>query len=158
MATKIKADKSLIVQNRRAFHDYFIEERFEAGIVLQGWEVKSLRESKIQIAESYVLLKAGEAWLFGTHIPPLKTASTHVHPDPNRTRKLLLHAKELSALFGSVERKGYTLVPLSLRWKKGRVKVDIALGKGKKTHDKRATLKDRDWQREKQVLLKGRKI
>jgi SsrA-binding protein len=158
MATKTKADKNLIVQNRRAFHDYFIEERFEAGIVLEGWEVKSLRESKIQLAESYVLLRAGEAWLFGAHIPPLKTASTHIHPDPIRTRKLLLHAKELSGLFGSVERKGYTLIPLSLHWKKGRVKVDIALGKGKKTHDKRATLKERDWQREKQVLMKGRSV
>lgn len=146
-----------IVENRRAFHDYFIEDRFEAGIMLEGWEVKSLRESKIQLAESYVLLKGGEAWLFGAHIPPLKTASTHIQADPIRTRKLLLHAKELSRLFGSVERKGYTLIPLSLYWKKGRVKVEIALGKGKKTYDKRAVLKARDWQREKQVAMKGRR-
>jgi SsrA-binding protein len=146
-----------IVENRRAFHDYFIDDRFEAGIMLEGWEVKSLRESKIQLAESYVLLKGGEAWLFGAHIPPLKTASTHIQPDPSRTRKLLLHAKELSRLFGSVERQGYTLIPLSLYWKKGRVKIEIALGKGKKAHDKRAVLKARDWQREKQVAMKGRR-
>lgn len=153
---KTQSNKNLIAENRRAFHDYFIEERFEAGIVLQGWEVKSLRESKISLAESYVLLKAGEAWLFGAHISPLKTASTHIHPDPVRTRKLLLHIKELSKLFGSVERKGYTLVPLSLYWKNGRVKLEIALAKGKKQYDKRAVLKERDWQREKQLLMKRR--
>lgn len=151
---KTQSKKNLIAENRRAFHDYFIEERFEAGMVLQGWEVKSLRESKISLAESYVLLKAGEAWLFGAHISPLKTASTHIHPDPVRTRKLLLHIKELSQLFGSVERKGYTLVPVSLYWKQGRVKLEIALAKGKKQYDKRAVLKERDWQREKQLLIK----
>lgn len=151
---KTQSKKNLIAENRRAFHDYFIEERFEAGMVLQGWEVKSLRESKISLAESYVLLKAGEAWLFGAHISPLKTASTHIQPDPVRTRKLLLHIKELSQLFGSVERKGYTLVPVSLYWKQGRVKLEIALAKGKKQYDKRAVLKERDWQREKQLLIK----
>ena len=153
---KPTSNTKTIVENRRAFHDFFIEERFEAGLVLEGWEVKSLRESKIQLAESYVLLKGGEAWLFGAHIPPLKTASTHVQTDPTRTRKLLLHIKELNRLFGSVERKGYTVVPLSLYWKKGRAKIEIALAKGKKQHDKRATIKDRDWQREKQVLMKRR--
>lgn len=156
MNAKKKSTSSRIAENRRAFHDYFIEEKLEAGLVLQGWEVKSLRESSISLAESYVLLKSGEAWLFGAHISPLKTASTHIHPDPVRTRKLLLHAKELSQLFGSVERKGYTLVPLSLFWKQGKVKLEIALAKGKKQYDKRATLKDRDWQREKQALLKRR--
>lgn len=151
---KKSADKNLIVENRRAFHDYFVTDRFEAGLVLQGWEVKSLRASKIQLAESYVLIKQGEAWLFGAHISPLNTASTHIHPDPIRSRKLLLHAKELNRLIGSVERKGYTLVPVKLYWKKSRVKLEIALAQGKKLHDKRATLKERDWQREKQVLMK----
>jgi SsrA-binding protein len=156
MNTKKTSNKNLIVENRRAFHDYFIEERFEAGIVLQGWEVKSLRESKIALAESYVLLKNGEAWLFGAHISPLSTASTHIQPDPIRTRKLLLQIKELSKLFGSVERKGYTIVPISLYWKNGKVKLEIGLAKGKKQHDKRATLKERDWQREKLKLMKRR--
>jgi len=156
MNAKKTSNKNLIAENRRAFHDYFIEERFEAGIVLEGWEVKSLRASKITLAEGYVLLKNGEAWLFGTHISPLSTASTHIQPDPLRTRKLLLHAKELSKLFGSVERKGYTLVPISLYWKNSRVKLEIALAKGKKQYDKRATLKERDWQREKQQLMKRR--
>lgn len=149
-----KKSNNFIVENRRAFHDYFIEARFEAGLVLEGWEVKSIRASKIQLAESYVLLKQGEAWLFGAHISPLNTASTHIHPDPIRSRKLLLHAKELSKLFGSVEQKGYTIVPVKLYWKNGRVKLEIALARGKKEYDKRATIKDRDWQREKQNLLK----
>jgi SsrA-binding protein len=156
MSAKKTSNKNLIVENRRAFHDYFIEERFEAGIALEGWEVKSLRASKIALAEGYVLLKNGEAWLFGAHISPLSTVSTHIQPDPLRTRKLLLHAKELSKLFGSVERKGYTLVPISLYWKNGRVKLEIALAKGKKQYDKRVTLKERDWQREKQQLMKRR--
>lgn len=155
-AKKTQSDKKFIVENRRVFHDFFIEDRFEAGIALQGWEVKSLRASKIALAESYVLLKNGEAWLFGAHIPPLSTASTHIQPDPVRTRKLLLHSQELSKLFGSVERKGYTLVPISLYWKNGKVKLEIALAKGKKQYDKRATLKERDWQREKQQLMKRR--
>lgn len=143
-----------IALNKRARFDYFIEERFEAGLVLEGWEVKSLRASKAQITESYVLIKSGEAWLLGAHITPLNTASTHIHPDPARTRKLLLNRAELDRLTGAVERKGYTLVPLSLHWKHGRAKLEIGLAKGKKLHDKRATEKARDWQRQKQRLLR----
>jgi len=143
-----------IALNKRARFDYFIEERFEAGLALQGWEVKSLRASKAQITESYVLVKGGEAWLLGAHITPLNTASTHVHPDPTRTRKLLLNRAELDRLTGAVERKGYTLVPLALYWKRGRAKLGIGLAKGKKLHDKRATKKARDWQRQKERLLR----
>lgn len=154
MANKKKTSDNTIALNKRAFHDYFIEERFEAGLVLEGWEVKSLRASHVQLTESYVLLKDGEAWLIGCHIAPLKTASTHIHPDPTRTRKLLLNLRELSKLFGSVERKGYTLVPLSLYWKNSRAKLEIALVKGKKEYDKRATEKEQDWKREKQRLLR----
>lgn len=146
---------SQIAQNRKARHDYFIEDRFEAGLVLEGWEVKSLRAGRVQLDQSYVLLKNGEAWLFGALINPLKTASTHIDPDPQRTRKLLLKSTELSKLIGSVERKGYTLVPLSLYWARNRVKLEIGLAKGKKQHDKRATEKERDWKRQKQRLLKG---
>ncbi len=146
----------LIAENRRARYDYFIEERLEAGLVLQGWEVKSMRAGKAQVAEAYVYLKEGEAFLFGANITPLKTASTHVIPDPIRTRKLLLNKSELSRLVGSVERKGYTLVPLDLHWKEGRAKLEIGLAKGKKQHDKRATEKDRDWQRDKaRVMRRG---
>jgi SsrA-binding protein len=145
----------LIAENRRARYDYFIEERLEAGLVLQGWEVKSMRAGKAQVAEAYVYLKEGEAFLFGANITPLKTASTHVVPDPIRTRKLLLNQSELSRLVGSVERKGYTLVPLDLHWKDGRAKLEIGLAKGKKQHDKRATEKDRDWQRDRSRLLKA---
>jgi SsrA-binding protein len=146
----------LIAENRRARYDYFIEERLEAGLVLQGWEVKSMRAGKAQVAEAYVYLKEGEAFLFGANITPLKTASTHVVPDPIRTRKLLLNKSELSRLIGSVERKGYTLVPLDLHWKDGRAKLEIGLAKGKKQHDKRATEKDRDWQRDKaRVMRRG---
>jgi SsrA-binding protein len=146
----------LIAENRRARYDYFIEERLEAGLVLQGWEVKSMRAGKAQVAEAYVYLKEGEAFLFGANITPLKTASTHVVPDPIRTRKLLLNKAELSRLVGSVERKGYTLVPLDLHWKDGRAKLEIGLAKGKKQHDKRATEKDRDWQRDKaRVMRRG---
>jgi SsrA-binding protein len=146
----------LIAENRRARYDYFIEERLEAGLVLQGWEVKSMRAGKAQVAEAYVYLKEGEAFLFGANITPLKTASTHVVPDPIRTRKLLLNKSELSRLVGSVERKGYTLVPLDLHWKDGRAKLEIGLAKGKKQHDKRATEKDRDWQRDKaRVMRRG---
>jgi len=146
----------LIAENRRARYDYFIEERLEAGLVLQGWEVKSMRAGKAQVAEAYVYLKEGEAFLFGANITPLKTASTHVVPDPIRTRKLLLNKSELSRLVGSVERKGYTLVPLDLHWKDGRAKLEIGLAKGKKQHDKRATEKDRDWQRDKARVMRGR--
>lgn len=151
---KSKPDSHTIALNKKAKHDYFIEERFEAGLVMEGWEVKSLREGRAQLTESYVLIKDGEAWLFGAHISPLLSASTHVNPDAVRTRKLLLHRKELNKLIGNVERKGYTLVPLAMYWKKSRAKLEIGLAKGKKLHDKRATEKDRDWQREKQRLLK----
>jgi len=153
---KNQAGESTIALNRQATHDYFIEERFEAGIVLEGWEVKSLRAGRAQLKESYVTLKGGEAWLLGAHISPLPSASTHIEPDPTRTRKLLLHAHELNKLIGHVERKGYTLVPLALYWSRGRAKLEIGLAKGKKLHDKRATEKDRDWQREKQRLFKQR--
>src|SRR5882672_5120154 len=146
----------LIAENRRARYDYFIEERLEAGLVLQGWEVKSMRAGKAQVAEAYVYLKEGEAFLFGANITPLKTASTHEIPDPICTRKLLLNKSELSHLVGSVERKGYTMVPLDLHWKGGRAKLEIGLAKGKKQHDKRATEKDRDWQRDKaRVMRRG---
>jgi len=145
-----------IALNKKAQHDYFIEEQFEAGLILQGWEVKSLRAGRIQLKESYVLIKNGEAWLFGAHLSPLATASTHIHPDPLRTRKLLLHRKELATLIGAIERKGYTLVPLSMYWKHGLAKIRIGLAKGKKQYDKRAVERDRDWQREKQRLLKIR--
>ncbi|HLA72048.1 MAG TPA: SsrA-binding protein SmpB [Steroidobacteraceae bacterium] len=155
-----KADKKeaprLIAENRRARYDYFIEERLEAGLVLQGWEVKSMRAGKAQVAEAYVYLKEGEAFLFGANITPLKTASTHVIPEPLRTRKLLLNKAELSRLIGSVERKGYTMVPLDLHWKGGRAKLEIGLAKGKKQHDKRATEKDRDWNRNKARIMRGR--
>jgi SsrA-binding protein len=147
---------STIALNKQARHDYFIEERYEAGLALEGWEVKSLRAGRVQLKESYVLLKEAEAWLFGAHISPLTTASTHIKPDPVRTRKLLLNRGELDKLIGAVERRGYTLVPLALYWKKGRAKLEIGLAKGKKEHDKRAAAKDRDWQREKQRIMKNR--
>jgi SsrA-binding protein len=143
-----------IAENRRARFDYFIEERYEAGMVLQGWEVKSMRAGKAQIAESYVFLRDGEAFILGAHISPLNTASTHVVADPTRTRKLLLNKSELAHLVGAVERKGYTLVPLELYWKNGRAKLQVGLAKGKKQHDKRATEKDRDWEREKSRALR----
>lgn len=143
-----------IALNKKARHDYFIEERVEAGLALQGWEVKSLRAGRVQLSDSYVLLKNSEAYLLGVLITPLQTASTHIHPDPTRTRKLLLHRSELNKLIGSVERKGYTLIPLAMYWKGGRAKVEVALAKGKQSHDKRASLKERDWQREKQRVLR----
>jgi SsrA-binding protein len=143
-----------IALNRKAYHEYHIEERFEAGIVLEGWEVKSLRAGRTQLDQGYVLLKNNEVWLIGALITPLQTVSTHIHPDPQRTRKLLLHQREIAKLVGSVERKGYTLIPLSLYWKGKHVKLQIGLAKGKKDHDKRAAEKDRDWQRQKQRLLK----
>lgn len=150
-----KASPNTIVINRKARHEYFIEERFEAGLVLQGWEVKSLRAGKVQVDESHVIIKRGEAWLLGSIIIPLPTASTHIVPDPSRTRKLLLHNKELAQLIGAVERKGYTIVPLSMYWKSGKAKIEIGLARGKKQHDKRATEKERDWQREKARILKN---
>ncbi len=149
MKQKQKSNQSIAV-NRKARHDYFIEERFEAGMALEGWEVKSLRAGKVQLDQGYILLKNGEAFLIGALITPLMTASTHIVADPQRTRKLLLHQRELNKLIGSVDRKGYTLIPLSLYWKHNRVKLEIALAKGKKLHDKRATEKERDWQRQKQ--------
>jgi SsrA-binding protein len=147
-------DSARIATNKKALHDYFIEERFEAGLALQGWEVKALRDKHAQLKEAYVLIKDGEAWLFGAHISPLPTASTHIHPEPVRTRKLLLHRGELNRLIGAVERKGYTLVPLSLYWSRGRAKLEIGLAKGKKQHDKRSSEKQRDWTRDRQRLLK----
>jgi SsrA-binding protein len=149
-----KSTSSTIALNKKARHDYFIEDKFEAGIALQGWEVKSLRAGKLQLVDSHVILKNGEALLLGALITPLLAASTHIHPDPTRTRKLLLHREELSKLIGAVERKGYTLIPLAMYWKKGLAKVEIGLAKGKKTHDKRATERDRDWQRQKERIMK----
>jgi SsrA-binding protein len=146
---------STVAVNKKARHDYFIEDTFEAGIALEGWEVKSLRSGRAQLTESYVHVRDGEAWLLGAHITPLPTASTHIQPDPTRTRKLLLHRHELDRLVGAVERKGYTLVPLDLHWSKGRAKLAMGLAKGKKQHDKRATEKDRDWQRQKARILKS---
>ena len=146
---------STIALNREAKHDYFIEERFEAGMVLQGWEVKSLRAGRLNLKDSYVVVKNGELWLLGAHLSPLLTASTHIHPDPTRTRKLLMHREQINRMIGSVERKGFTIVPLAMYWKQGRAKVEIALVKGKQEHDKRATLKDREWQRDKARIMKG---
>lgn len=151
---KKNSDSHLIAVNRQARHDYFIEETYEAGLALEGWEVKSLRAGRVNLKESYVLIKEGEAWLFGAHISPLASASTHIQTDPTRTRKLLLHKQELNKLIGLVERRGFTLVPLKLYWKKNLVKLEIGLAKGKKLYDKRAVAKERDWQREKQRLLK----
>ena len=145
-----------IAQNRRARHEYFIEETFEAGIVLMGWEVKSLREGRAQVTEAYVVLKNREAFLIGAHFIPLKQASTHVNPDPTRTRKLLLHERQLSQLVGKVERAGYTIVPLDLHWTRGLAKAQIGLAKGKKQHDKRSDEKDKDWQREKGRIMRAR--
>lgn len=143
-----------ITDNKKAFHDYFIEERFEAGMVLEGWEVKSIRAGRVQLKEAYVIVRSGELFLLGSHISPLPTASTHVRPDPVRTRKLLLHASEIGKLIGKVERAGYTLVPLNLHYLRGRIKCEIGLAKGKKQYDKRDTLKERDWQREQQRIMK----
>ena len=155
MSTKKKADGSnTIAANKKARHDYFIEDRFEAGLVLEGWEVKSLRAGRANLTESYVIVKDGEAWLLGANITPLPTASTHIHPDPTRTRKLLLHREELDKLIGAVERKGYTLIALNLFWKRGLAKVDVGLARGKKQHDTRAAEKDREWERDKQRLMK----
>lgn len=143
-----------IVDNKKAQHDYFIEERFEAGLVLDGWEVKAIRAGRVQLKEAYVVLRNEEVFLIGCHISPLPTASTHINPDPTRTRKLLLHAEEIAKLIGKVERAGYTLVPLDLHYSKGRVKIAVGLARGKKQHDKRETEKKRDWEREKQRLMR----
>jgi SsrA-binding protein len=143
-----------IVNNKKAFHDYFIEEQFEAGIALEGWEIKAIRAGRAHIKESYVIVRDGEAFIFGMHITPLQQASTHVKPDPTRTRKLLLHAAQISKLIGKVERAGFTLMPLDLHYLRGRVKLQIALAKGKKQHDKRDAEKDKDWQREKARLMR----
>ncbi|MFQ6021264.1 MAG: SsrA-binding protein SmpB [Acidiferrobacterales bacterium] len=148
-------EQRTIALNKKARHDYFIEERLEAGIALQGWEVKSLRAGHAQLKGGYVTVKNGEVFLQGAHIAPLPSASTHVHPDPTRTRKLLLHQEEIRKLIGAVERRGYTLVPLALYWKRGRAKLEIALAKGKRKHDKRAALKQREAEREQQRALKS---
>ena len=145
-----------IALNKRARHEYHVDERFEAGIALEGWEVKSLREGRAQLSEAYAIVKNGEIYLFGAQIVPLLSASTHVVPEARRTRKLLLHRKEIDRLVGAVERKGYTLVPLALYWKKNRAKLEIGLARGKQEHDKRATEKDRDWQRDKSRILRTR--
>jgi SsrA-binding protein len=143
-----------IIANKKAFHDYFIEEKFEAGIVLHGWEVKAIRSGRANIKESYVIIRSGEVFLFGMHITPLAEASTHVSADPVRTRKLLLHAKQISKLIGQVERAGYTLMPLDLHYLNGRIKLEIGLAKGKKQHDKRESEKERDWNREKARMMR----
>ena len=143
-----------IIENRKAFHDYFIEERFEAGLVLEGWEVKAIRAGRAQIKEAYVMLQGAEPFVIGMHVSPLATASTHVRADPTRTRKLLLRAEELRKLIGQVEQKGYTLVPLDLHYTRGRVKMAVGLAKGKKQHDKREAQKDKDWKREQQRLMR----
>ena len=154
-ASKNTPGNSTIARNKKARHEFFVEQTFEAGLALQGWEVKSLRAGRAQLTESYVHIRNGEAWLLGAHISPLTTASTHIHPEPTRTRKLLLHRQQLDRLIGAVERKGYTLVPLNLHWSKGKAKLDIGLAKGKKQHDKRATQKERDWKRQKARILKS---
>lgn len=151
-----KSTSSSIAQNKKAWHDYFVEQKFEAGLALEGWEVKSLRDGRAQLKESYVIVKSGEVFLIGAHFSPLTSASTHINPNPTRTRKLLLHAAEISKLIGSVERKGYTIVPLSLYWKRGKAKLEIGLAKGKQQHDKRQALKERETGRELQRVLKTR--
>jgi SsrA-binding protein len=146
-----------IIQNKKAFHDYFVEERFEAGLVLTGWEVKAIRAGRVQLKEAYVIVKGEEVFLIGCHISALESASTHVQPDPTRTRKLLLHAEEIRKLIGKVERAGYTLVPLDLHYSKGRVKLEIGLARGKKQHDKREAIKEREWDREQQRVMRQKR-
>lgn len=143
-----------IVENKKAYHDYFIEEKYEAGIALEGWEVKAIRAGRVHLKEAYVAVKGNEIILLGSHITPLLSASTHVQTDPTRTRKLLMHRQEINRLIGKVERAGYTLMPLNMYYSKGRIKLEIGLAKGKKQYDKRQTAKERDWNREKQRLLK----
>ena len=149
-----KAPSATIALNKKARHDYFIEDKYEAGLALEGWEVKSLREGRVQLTDGYVIIQNNEAYLVGCRVTPLLSASSHIHPAPERARKLLLHRRELDKLTGAVERKGYTLVPLALYWKRGLVKLEVGLAKGKAQHDKRATEKERDWQREKQRILR----
>ena len=151
---KKPAESNTIALNKKSRHDFILGERYEAGLVLEGWEVKSLRAGRVQLRDSYVIVKDNEAFLLGALITPLPTASTHIQPDPQRTRKLLLHREELNKLIGAVERKGFALIPTAMYWKRGRAKLEIALAKGKQAHDKRASEKDRDWSREKQRLLK----
>jgi SsrA-binding protein len=145
-----------IAANKKAFHDYFIEEKYEAGMALEGWEVKAIRAGRVQLSEAYVIIRQGELYLLGCHISPLATASTHINPDPTRTRKLLLHAEEINKLIGKVERAGYTLVPLDMHYTRGRIKLEVGLAKGKKMHDKRQAEKEREWQREKQRLMRNK--
>jgi SsrA-binding protein len=145
-----------IVQNRKASHDYFLEERYEAGLVLEGWEVKAIRAGRAQIGDAYVIVKDNALWMIGSHISPLLTASTHVNPDPMRTRKLLMRAEEIRRLIGKVEQRGYSLIPLDLHFTKGRIKLALALAKGKLKHDKRASEREKEWQREKTRILRGR--
>ena len=152
---KVKRSPSTIALNKKARFNFYIEERFEAGLALEGWEVKSLRAGKAQLSESYVTLRDGEAWLLGSHITPMSSASSHVKTDPTRTRKLLMHRREIDRLTGLVERRGYTLVALELYWRNGRTKLAIGLAKGKQRHDKRAAQKDRDWERDRARLLKS---
>jgi len=155
MTKKAEKTRSSIAQNKKARFDYFIEDRLEAGVALQGWEVKSMRAGKAQLTDSFVIFRDGEAWLLGSHVTPLNTVSTHVVAEPKRTRKLLMNRREIDRLIGLVERKGYTLIALELYWSKNRVKVAVGLAKGKKQHDKRSTEKDRDWQRDKSRALKA---
>ncbi|MBK6958022.1 MAG: SsrA-binding protein SmpB [Nitrosomonas sp.] len=145
-----------IVQNKKAFHDYFIEEKYETGMVLEGWEVKAIRDGRVQLKEAYVIIRNEALYLIGCHISPLKTASTHINPDPTRTRKLLLHAEQIERLIGKVERAGYTLVPLDMHYKTGRIKLEIGLAKGKKQHDKRESEKEKEWERTKQRMLRAK--
>ena len=145
-----------IVQNKKAFHDYFIEEKYEAGITFEGWEIKAVRAGRVQLKEAYVIVRKSELFLIGCHINPLLTASSHIHPDPVRTRKLLLHAEEIKRLIGKVERAGYTLVPLDMHYKAGKVKLEIGLARGKKQHDKRESEKQKEWVRDKQRLMRGK--
>jgi SsrA-binding protein len=153
---KKKPGGNTIALNKKARHDYFIEDKYEAGLVLQGWEVKSLREGRVQLSDAYVFVKEGEAFVSNILITPLPTASTHISPEPTRVRKLLLHGAEIDKLVGAVERKGYTLVPLAMYWVRGRAKLEIGLARGKQKHDKRATEKEREWNRDKQRILRGR--
>jgi SsrA-binding protein len=145
-----------IVENRKASHDYFIEERYEAGLALEGWEVKAIRAGRAQIADAYVMVRGGELFMIGSHVSPLPTVSTHFTPDPARTRKLLMRADEIRRLVGKVEQRGYSLIPLNLHYAKGRIKLEVALARGKLKHDKRADLREKDWNREKQRLLRSR--
>lgn len=151
---KTKDNSNTIALNKKARHDYAINETFEAGLVLEGWEVKSMRDKRVNITDTYVMIQQNEAFLVGANITPLSTASTHIHAAPTRARKLLLHRQELDKLIGQVDRKGFTLVPMSLYWKKGKAKLQVGLGKGKKLHDKRADLKERDWKRDQERMFK----